>query len=93
MVTLSAQEGAGVDELWAYIMESAASRRKDGSLELRRRRQRRIWLWDELEVKLLERFKAQPDVIRSLDGVEAAVIDGKLTVSEASAQLLSLLKF
>ncbi len=91
VLTVSALEGRGMDEVWATIQEHRARLDASGELAARRRTQQQEWLWSMLRDGLEERFRARTDVQRLLPELESAVVAAKITPTEAARRLLALL--
>jgi GTPase len=91
VLTVSALEGRGMEEVWATIEEHRARLSASGELAARRRSQQQEWLWSMLRDGLEEHFRARTDVRRLLPELEAAVLAAKITPTEAARRLLALL--
>jgi LAO/AO transport system kinase len=91
VLTVSALEGRGMEEVWATIEEHRARLGASGELAARRRSQQQEWLWSMLRDGLEEHFRARTDVRRLLPELEAAVLAAKITPTEAARRLLALL--
>jgi GTPase len=91
VLTVSALEGRGMEEVWATIEEHRARLSASGELAARRRSQQQEWLWSMLRDGLEEHFRARTDVRRLLPELEAAVLAAKITPTEAARRLLGLL--
>lgn len=88
VLTGSAQEQTGIDELWETVTAHRNALDKVGELTSRRQDQQVRWFWSMVEQRVLEDFKDNPVVRTSIDGLEEAVRDGKLPASEAAERLL-----
>jgi LAO/AO transport system kinase len=91
VLTVSALEGRGMEEVWATIEEHRARLGASGELAARRRSQQQEWLSSMLRDGLEEHFRARTDVRRLLPELEAAVLAAKITPTEAARRLLALL--
>src|SRR5689334_1654265 len=91
VLTVSALEGRGMDEVWATIAAHREKLGATGELVRKRREQQQAWLWSMLRDGLERQFLARPDVRRLLPELEAAVGDGRLTATAAATRLLALL--
>ena len=87
-LTCSSLENNGLDEIWAVALEFEKRLRDAGIFETRRREQNTQWFQALLREAILTRFFEEPGVREKLPGVEKAVADGILPVSEAIAKLL-----
>jgi LAO/AO transport system kinase len=88
---VSALERRGMDDVWAIIGDHRAKLEATGELAAKRRSQQQSWLWAMLDEGLKRYFREREDVRRLLPEMEAAVADARLTPTEASRRLLSLL--
>ncbi len=87
-LTCSARTGAGLDELWQQVMAHREQLSANGELERRRHQQRVRWMWSMIEERLLTTFKQHPAVVRELVQLEAAVIRGETTATQAAVRAL-----
>lgn len=90
VLTGSALEGTGIEELWEAITAHRNAMQAAGAYEARRREQQVGWMRAMVEAMVLERFATAPAVRSALPGLEADVADGTLPASEAAERLLSL---
>ncbi|HPC82788.1 MAG TPA: methylmalonyl Co-A mutase-associated GTPase MeaB [Thermoanaerobaculaceae bacterium] len=89
-VCASSLTGEGIPEIWQMIEEFRSTAEASGAFDRRRREQERDWLHALIEQQLLERFRANPKVARTLPELEAAVMDGRLPATSAAQRLLEL---
>jgi LAO/AO transport system kinase len=90
VMTCSAIEGTGLDELWSRVAAHRAHLERRGALVEQRREQDVQWLWATIDDHLLGRFRATPAVCRRKPEIEAAVRAGTITAAAAAQQLLAL---
>lgn len=90
-VEASAQEGTGVDEVWAAVAEAHGALRSSGALDRLRARQARTWLWSELRGALELQLRTDASCSAALPDVERQVGEGTLTPAAGAARLLDLL--
>jgi len=88
VVTVSALEGRGMDEVWRIVEEHRARLGASGLLARKRQEQQRTWLWSMIEDGLRGQFLARDDVKRLLPEMQEAVASGKLTPTQAARRLL-----
>jgi LAO/AO transport system kinase len=88
VLTYSAREGQGLQELWGAITDHRGLLETSGQLDSRRAEQQRHWLNRLLAETVLRRFKARPGFADELRGAEAAVRSGDMTVPQAVHQLV-----
>ena len=90
-LTASALSGAGIDEIWAAIVDFAAETKASGVFAARRASQRREWLHSALEARLRDYLYQNEAVREALPQIEAAVVSGELTAAAAAEKLLRLI--
>ena len=90
MLTCSALEGDGLDEVWRQVTAHRAHLDRHGLLAEHRRQQDVQWMWATIDDQLLSRFRAIPAVRRRIPDLEAAVRNGTMTAAAAAQQLLDL---
>lgn len=91
VLTVSAIEPRGMDQVWSVIRDRTDRLGASGELQSRRRGQQQSWFWAMINDGLLEHFLARADVKRALPRTEAAVTGGTLAPTEAARRLLELL--
>jgi LAO/AO transport system kinase len=89
VLTCSALEGGGLEEVWATVREHRAALEKAGALSARRRDQQIAWVWTMVEDRLLARLHAHPGVRGLAARLEAEVRAGTLTATNAAEELLA----
>ena len=88
VVTCSALEKTGLDELWATVMEQWNALEGSGELAEKRRAQQVQWMWDMVEDGLRRALRADPTVAELIGELEAAVARGRATPSAAAWRVL-----
>jgi LAO/AO transport system kinase len=91
VLTVSALEERGMDEVWAVVEAYRAKLGETGELAAKRREQQQAWFWSMLREGLERHFLARADVRRLVPTLEAAVAAGELTATAAAGRLLALL--
>jgi LAO/AO transport system kinase len=89
VLTCSALEQRGIDELWATIEEFARAT-AGAEQEARRRDQARAWMRDELADNVLERLHDDAATAAAADDLEADVAAGRLAPTTAARRLLDV---
>ena len=79
VVTISALENRGLDDLWSRIVQRHKQMRESGSLEALRQKQQVRWMWTMVEDRLTAKLKSHPDVRAMVPELEHAVATGNLT--------------
>jgi len=90
VLTCSAQTGAGLDEVWAAVLEHREHLESQGSLESRRAQQQQDWMWALVESHLEEAVRTAPAVRAQRAEIEAAVRSGELSAVDGAARILDL---
>jgi len=88
VVTVSALEERGMDDVWRIVEEHRTRLTASGVLGRKRQEQQRTWLWSMIEDGLRAQFLARDEVQRLLPDMEAAVASGRLTPTQAARRLL-----
>ncbi|HEY8479079.1 MAG TPA: methylmalonyl Co-A mutase-associated GTPase MeaB [Spirillospora sp.] len=88
VLTCSAKEGTGLDEVWDAIVRHQERLRASGELEARRRRQQVGWTWAMVRERLLAELHAHPEVRRLAPELERRVAEGALTPALAAERIL-----
>lgn len=89
VLTVSAEEGAGLDDAWADIERLAAFRRETGFWTERRRIQAEDWFEEEVRQGLLRRLRADPDARAEMDKLRRVVANGERSPASAAAAVLA----
>jgi LAO/AO transport system kinase len=88
VVTCSAIERTGLDELWALIVESRQAREASGELWQTRRAQQVRWMWDMVEDGLRRALRDDSELSGLIAQLEDAVGRGQTTASAAALSIL-----
>ncbi|MGI9417641.1 MAG: methylmalonyl Co-A mutase-associated GTPase MeaB [Geminicoccaceae bacterium] len=84
----SALSGDGIDEVWQAILRHRRATEQAGGLEAKRERQRRSWLWTEVQTALIERLRRDPATAKHMRDLERQVVSGDLLPSAAARRLI-----
>jgi LAO/AO transport system kinase len=90
VVTCSALQNKGLDEIWTIIERYRDTMSDNGELEKARAAQARAWLWNETAEVLLESLKNDPVVDKSIAALEEAVAQGKSSPWVAARRLVEM---
>jgi LAO/AO transport system kinase len=90
VLTMSALEGTGLEELWETIERHRQVLTDAGEFEARRRAQQVDWTWQMVRDTVLDRLLANPAVRKARAEVERQVLTGELTPTLAAQQILKL---
>ena len=88
VMTCSAREGHGLDEVWAAIERYRATMMRGGALEAKRAGQAKAWLWREVEESLIAALRADRRLAPTAATLEAAVAANELTPGAAARRIV-----
>ncbi len=88
VMACSALENTGIAELWEAIVAFQKLTRSNGFFQENRRQQARFWLEDSLEAGLKTLFYEDPGVKATLAELEAEVLSGRISPTDAAARVL-----
>ncbi|MFB7177782.1 methylmalonyl Co-A mutase-associated GTPase MeaB [Streptomyces sp. NPDC056257] len=89
VLTCSARESAGLDEVWSRLEQHRTLLDAGGRLAAKRAAQQVEWTWSMVREELLERLRADPAVRDVSPGLEASVRAGTVTATSAADQILA----
>jgi LAO/AO transport system kinase len=92
VLTCSALEGTGLEEVWQQVLKHRSTLADAGLLEAKRRRQLIGWTWAMVRDDLLVQLRESPAVRAVAPGLEQQVLDGHLTPALAAEQILTALR-
>lgn len=90
VLTCSALEMTGIDDIWETVLNHRQSLIATGELKAKRKKQAVDWMWSLLEEGLKERFYNNPDVKRMLPKMKREVEKGLIAPTNAAQKLLNL---
>jgi LAO/AO transport system kinase len=88
VVTCSALEKTGLDELWTLVMDAWNGMDGAGELERKRQAQQVQWMWDMVEDGLRKALRGDPELASLISSLEDAVGEGRATPSAAAWRVL-----
>jgi LAO/AO transport system kinase len=88
VLTCSALEMTGIDEIWKTVLEHHELAVQSGELEQKRRQQAVSWMWTLLDEGLKERFRRHPEIKKQLPRILREVERGSLAPTCAADRLL-----
>lgn len=88
VVTCSAIENTGLDDIWALIVESRRGREASGELQRTRSSQQVRWMWDMVEDGLRRALRGDDELSALIAQLEDAVGHGQTTASAAARKVL-----
>jgi GTPase len=87
VLTVSARDNIGLDELWTKVEERHAALKASGALHARRSEQAVAWMREIFEQRLLAAFKGGKEVGRRWSEMEKKVRSGEMTPTAAAQKL------
>lgn len=90
VLTMSALEGTGLDELWKTVQRHRTVLTEAGEFEARRRAQQVDWTWELVRDTVLDRVLSNPAVRHIRADVERQVLAGQLTPVLAAERILDV---
>ncbi len=91
VITYSALTGAGIDALWANILDHRQKLTASGELAARRGEQQVKWMWSMLEERLFAPLHTDRALKAALPKIEAEVAAGRLATATAVEQIADML--
>jgi LAO/AO transport system kinase len=91
VLTISAQEDRGLDNLWDKVLEHRRIKIASGELEMRRSQQRVTWMRDMLTDRLTSLLRTNTAVAENMRALEAKVAAGSLAPTRAVSEALALI--
>ena len=91
VLTCSGLEGRGVDEVWSALLDRRSRASADGALDERRRAQRLVWMWSQVEQRVRAALEADASRAAQVRDVSRAVAEGQLPPSVGADRLLASL--
>ncbi|GAA5197312.1 methylmalonyl Co-A mutase-associated GTPase MeaB [Rugosimonospora acidiphila] len=88
VLTCSAHEGTGLDDVWRRLDAHRLALQTNGELSRRRGQQEVRWMWAMVRAAVLDRLLTDPDVTALTPDLEHQVLDGTLTPAMAAQRLL-----
>jgi len=88
VVTCSALEKEGLDELWQTALAHRDALQRSGELERKRRDQQVRWMWDMIDDGLRRALRGDPDLRALVKRLERAVADGTAAPGAAAFEVL-----
>ncbi|NKB43589.1 MAG: methylmalonyl Co-A mutase-associated GTPase MeaB [Alphaproteobacteria bacterium] len=88
VVTVSALENRGLDDLWARITQRHTQLAGGGGLAAMRQQQQVRWMWAMVEDRLVAKLKAHPEIKAMVPDLEKAVTEGGVTPALAVDKML-----
>ena len=91
VVTSSAVEGTGPEEIWKIVSDRTTERKRCGYLHTRRSEQNANWMWSLVDQQLHDMLRQRTTVSAVAECVSAQVRAGTLSPVMASERIISAL--
>lgn len=88
VLTCSALNDTGIDDVWSQVEQHQAVLEKNGLLAERRARQQVAWMWSTVEDHLISGFRGRPEVQAEAQRLEEQLRAGEITPTAAARTLL-----
>lgn len=88
VMTCSAAENRGVDDLWKKIGQRVETLREDGRLNAKRKAQQLRWMWSLVEEQLIDRLRAEPEVKQVISEVREQIEQDQMPATAAADAIL-----
>lgn len=88
VLTCSAINHTGIDEVWSQVEQHQGVMRKSGLVDERRARQQVEWMWATVEDRLVSEFRHRPEVRDRARTLEGQLRSGEITPTAAARALL-----
>ena len=92
VLTCSALNDIGIDDVWQTIQDFVANTRASGVLDSRRNDQLLEWVYSMIEEELKNRFYHHPEIAAVMPNIRRDVLSGGITPTNAVSKLLSIYK-
>ncbi len=89
VVTCSAVTGDGLDAIHDAVVAHRDALEKSGRLHRQRSEQQLRWMWSLVEEGLKAAVREHPEVVRRVEGLERAVVEGEVTATAAAEEILT----
>ena len=86
---ISSKTGDGLEDLWKLMTDFEAQMTESGEFSERRTQQLKVWMWSQVNAKLLDMFYAQVGE-RLAREMEEKVMGNRLTPGDAADELIDL---
>ncbi len=91
VLTCSARDGSGIDEVWEQVTRHRAILEPIGELGEKRLRQQTAWMWTMVHNRVLSRIERDPAIGQMVPSLEAGLRDGSTTPTLAAMAILDAL--
>jgi LAO/AO transport system kinase len=88
VLTASALEGIGIDQIWGMILEFVELTKTSGTFEKQRNEQALEWMHSLIKESLINDFYKNPEVSKEMKSLEKKLLDGKARATSAAEFLM-----
>ncbi len=88
VLTCSALNGEGIDQVWQAILRHRKALDQAGELGSKRRRQQQSWFWSEVQAGLIDALRQDPASAAFMKDLEGQINAGTILPPEASRRLI-----
>lgn len=88
VLTCSAINNQGIDEIWKTASGFEKIMREHGELEKKRAHQAVSWMWKEIKETLISRFMNNPAIAAKIQSIENTVRNGRKSPTQAAMELI-----
>lgn len=86
---VSSKTGAGLDEAWEKLTNFKNALLENEEFHRRRSNQRKKWMWNYIQIRLLDMFNEHHTVKAKREKLETLVVNQNLSPGDASDELIS----
>ena len=90
VMTCSALEGRGLDEIWGSVREYVRFTGENGYFSRHRSLQARYWMYEFIDESLRSHFYARPGIREKLQSLENEVLSGSKSSFHAATEILEM---
>jgi LAO/AO transport system kinase len=91
VITVSGLTGAGLEDLWARVLDHRKRLEATGELAEKRRTQDAKWMWALVHERMHERLATDPAVRGRVPAIEQAVASGALSPNAGADEIAALI--
>jgi LAO/AO transport system kinase len=91
VLTCSALEGTGIDEIWRTIVRHNTRFRESGELVKKRKEQEIKWMWSLLDAQVKDYVFSMPGVEEAIHDAKEALHAGTMTPDAAAERILGII--
>jgi LAO/AO transport system kinase len=88
VLTSSSVTGDGLMDVWTQVGEHRQYLQESGTLDSRRARQQRDWMWSLVDDELIEAVRQSPEIKAQRGALESDVMSGETSAVEAADVIL-----